>query len=381
MATVESFVSGKIIEAAEAPIPTRERNLYDEWASSLGIPVHRAFYVEDVRDLELGWWEERQCNGAIVDLVGQEGVVDVKVTEVPPGKTTAPSKMALDEGIYVVDGRGLTTVWAEGQPKKTVEWSKHSMFLIPRNHYYQLTNTQGDRPTRMVHFSYLSMAMPLVGDPDILFKSSSVDLDLLYSEGGFYSAAQALTRNDDGNSRRSYVWSGNFFPDLHSWDNLKDHSWRGGGKNVAFMFPKSPITAHMSVFPGGSYKKAHRHNAGATIVVPAGEGYSLLWLEKGGDMILTRWREGSLLVPPHRWWHQHFNVGSKEPARYMAFHPPKVLPGRGEIITNVELDQIEYTDESPAVRQLFQEELAKRGMKSIMPDKAYQDKDFEFTLM
>ena len=77
--------------------------------------------------------------------------------------------MAVDEVLYVVEGRGLTTVWAEGREKKTVEWSKHSMIMVPRNHYYQLTNTQGNLPARLVHFSYLRIVMPLVGDPDLFF--------------------------------------------------------------------------------------------------------------------------------------------------------------------------------------------------------------------
>ena len=136
-------VSSNVILADNAPVPPAKPTLYDQWAESLGIPVYRAFHIDDVRTLELGWWEERQCFGAVVQLVGQEGVTEVKVTEVPPGETTAPSRMAVDEVLYVVDGRGLTTVWAEGSPKKTVEWSKHSMFMVPRNHSYQLTNAQG----------------------------------------------------------------------------------------------------------------------------------------------------------------------------------------------------------------------------------------------
>jgi hypothetical protein len=42
-------------------------------------------------------------------------------------------------------------------------------------------------------------------------------------------------------------------------------------------------------------------------------------------------------------------------------------------------DQIEYPDEEPWIRQKFEEELAKRSLKSMMPDEAYRDKDFEWT--
>jgi hypothetical protein len=36
-------------------------------------------------------------------------------------------------------------------------------------------------------------------------------------------------------------------------------------------------------------------------------------------------------------------------------------------------------DEDPAVRQLFETELAKRGLTSLIPDEAYTRRDFEFT--
>ena len=84
---------------------------YDEWMESIGLPVHKGFYIEDVRTLELEWWEERQCKAAFIQLMGQEGVSSARVTEIPPGKTLPPIKFALDELVYVADGRGLTTVW------------------------------------------------------------------------------------------------------------------------------------------------------------------------------------------------------------------------------------------------------------------------------
>ena len=51
---------------------------YNRWVESQGIPVHEGYYVEDLRTLELGWWEERQCNGAFLTLAGQEGVSEAR---------------------------------------------------------------------------------------------------------------------------------------------------------------------------------------------------------------------------------------------------------------------------------------------------------------
>ena len=73
---------------------------YDEWMESQGIPIYRGYYIEDLRTLQLGWLDERQCNSAFIQLVGQEGVTSARVTEIPPGKTLPPLKCALDEIVY-----------------------------------------------------------------------------------------------------------------------------------------------------------------------------------------------------------------------------------------------------------------------------------------
>lgn len=41
-------------------------------------------------------------------------------------------------------------------------------------------------------------------------------------------------------------------------------------------------------------------------------------------------------------------------------------------------DQIEYPQEEPFIRQKFEAELAQRGLKSIMPEIAYQDPNYEW---
>ena len=63
---------------------------YEQWIETLGVPIHRGYYIEDLRTVELGDWRERQCAAAFVQLAGQEGVTGAYVTEIPPGKTLPP---------------------------------------------------------------------------------------------------------------------------------------------------------------------------------------------------------------------------------------------------------------------------------------------------
>jgi hypothetical protein len=63
---------------------------YDEWMEGQGIPIYRGYYIEDLRTLQLGWWEKRQCSSAFIQLVGQERVTSARVTEIPSANTAAP---------------------------------------------------------------------------------------------------------------------------------------------------------------------------------------------------------------------------------------------------------------------------------------------------
>jgi len=133
----------------------------------------------------------------------------------------------------------------------------------------------------------------------------------------------------------------------------------------------------MSVFPARTYKKGHRHGPGYLIVIPAGEGYSIMWPEDG-EKIIIPWHEASLFVPPNRWFHQHFNIGGA-PARYLAIHPPRGLSGISEKVEDRVRDQIEYTDEDPMIRKKFESTLAQKGLQSVMPDEAYRNRDYEWS--
>ena len=130
----------------------------------------------------------------------------------------------------------------------------------------------------------------------------------------------------------------------------------------------------MSVFPVGTYKMAHRHGPGTVIVIPDGDGYSILWQE-GQEKRVVPWHEGSLFVPPNQWFHQHFNVGAV-PARYLAISRPRPVFDTDE---SLDERQIPYPDEDPFIRQKFEDELAKRDVQSRMPEEAYRDRNYQWT--
>lgn len=351
---------------------------WDRWAESIGIPIHRGHHVTDLRTVELGWWEERRCMAAFVQLTGQEGICEGRITEIGAGATLPPMTIAVDELVYVLSGHGATTVWSGGGPKKVFEWGPRSLFVVPRFAERQFANLSGDASVRLLHYSYLPLAMCAVPEPEFFFRPFDRP-DVLYGTE-FYSKASksaATAPAGDRTFRLRAYWTGNFFPDMGAWDQVEANFGRGaGGTSVRINFPGSELTCHMSIFDPRTYKKAHRHGPGRVIVIPAGEGYSVMW-EEGHEKVVVPWHEGSVLVPPNRWFHQHFNAGAT-PARYLALHPPHFFGGYAERIEDRARDQIEYPDEDPFVRETFAEQLAKRGLTSLMPERAYRDRSWEW---
>jgi hypothetical protein len=107
-----------------------------------------------------------------------------------------------------------------------------------------------------------------------------------------------------------------------------------------------------------------------------GEGYSLMWPE-GEEPTPYKWQEGTMIVPPNMWFHQHFNTGTT-PGRYLAFKHEGVAIRNAQGVPKAWIsrrlggDQIDYADEQPVIRQMFTEALRKSGMTARM-EEAYRN--------
>src|SRR4051794_23115096 len=207
---------------------------YEQWINEQGIPIHRGYFIDDIRTVEVGWWEFRQCNAAFLVMAGQEDIQEARVTEIPPGATLPPWRIAVEEMCYVAEGNGLCSVWAkDGSDKRQVEFQKHSLFMIPPNYTYQLSNSRGNQAVRMLHVNYLPLGMLIMPIPDFFFKNEFVDPSLMESvDGNPFSEAKVAARADAGDRGVRNLWIGNFFPDMKAWDKLEEHRVRGAGGSV-----------------------------------------------------------------------------------------------------------------------------------------------------
>ena len=63
-----SHTNGTAASASSVPAH-RLKFTHDHWMASLGLPLYTGFYIEDLRELELGRWQERGCDSAFVQLM------------------------------------------------------------------------------------------------------------------------------------------------------------------------------------------------------------------------------------------------------------------------------------------------------------------------
>jgi len=107
-------------------------NPYLTWQREQGIPIHTGYFVEDLRTVPIGYWKERNANGAFINL-SNAVVNDAVVLEIPRGEKTTPRRQVFDESVMIVDGQGATSMWYKDGKKRTFEWQQGSVFAIPPN--------------------------------------------------------------------------------------------------------------------------------------------------------------------------------------------------------------------------------------------------------
>ncbi|MBI1872471.1 MAG: cupin domain-containing protein [Acidobacteria bacterium] len=337
---------------------------YEQWLAAEQIPVTHGFHVPDLNAVEVAPWPRKGALGARIALDGTAQTNDAYVCEIPPRGEVTPQRHLFEELIYVLRGRGATTVWNDG-PKQSFEWHEGSLFSVPLNIWHQHFNLQGDEPVRYIAVTNAPFVMNLFHDLDFVFNNGYVFQSRFRGEEDYFSGK--------ANFYPDRVLETNFVADVPSFP-LMDWQARGaGGKNVKFELANNTMAAHVSEFPVGTYKKAHRHGPGAHVIIIGGKGYSLLWPE-GQQRRRVDWQVGSMFVPPERWFHQHFNSGAT-PARYLALRwgsrkfklPSMWDEDKLEIDMRAGGDQIEYEDEDPQIRRLFEEECRRSGAELRMP--------------
>jgi oxalate decarboxylase/phosphoglucose isomerase-like protein (cupin superfamily) len=355
-----------VSEAIAKKFETEKETPYTRWIAAEGLDILDAMYVPNLHTVELKPWARRGGRGVYLNHDASRTSNDCYVCEIPPGKQLEPQRQLFEEMIYVLDGRGSTSVWNDAGQKVSFEWKAGAIFAIPLNASHQHFNGSGREPARFVSVTNGPVLINAFGDTDFVFNTQYDFKNRFAGESNYFA---------NGGEQKGLLLDTNFVADAINLPLISAKERGAGGGHIRFSMAKGSMNSHISQFPTGTYKKAHAHGPGAHVIIMSGEGFSLMWPE-GEQPRRYEWKEGTMIVPPNMWFHQHFNTGTA-PARYLAFKAEGVSIRNAQgvpkawISRRVGGDQIDYADESPLIRESFSAALAKAGLSPRM-DEAYQ---------
>jgi quercetin dioxygenase-like cupin family protein len=365
----------------------RPRLAYDRFLEEEGVPCFRGIGVRRVHDLPMVPWRRLGGRGSYIQLYGTEGLWGNYVAEIPGAGALNCERHLYEKIVFVVEGRGSTEVWQEGDTKRhSFEWQKGSLFAIPLNAWHRIVNA-GSSPALILCGTSAPNVMNLIDQPRFVFDCPFVFRDR------FSGAEDYFKPNDDIEPdpiRGLAMRRTNFIPDIVNAVLPLDNRRSPGYRRLEPAMAGNKFYLWIAEHQTGRYSKAHKHASAAVLICVKGRGYTYTWPETLGttpwanghaDRILHQDYEygGMVSAAPMAgdWFHQHFGV-SKDGLRICAWHGPNNQRARkpgvpGEMLKDfgaIDLDKggsaIAYAKEDPAIRAEFAAALERDGVKNRM---------------
>src|SRR5271167_355520 len=193
----------------------RPKTPYDLFMESDGIPIYRDIGVSKVQNLPLLPWPRMGGRGSYIQLHGTEGKWGCYVVEVPAAGALNIEKHLYEEIYLVVEGRGSTEVWLEGDNKRhAFEWQKGSLFSIPVNAMHRIVNASS-APALLLAGTTAPNLMNLVNDVGAIFNCPYQFRDRFSGADDFYKYKDDIEPDP---VRGLAMRRTNFIPDIVNCD-------------------------------------------------------------------------------------------------------------------------------------------------------------------
>jgi mannose-6-phosphate isomerase-like protein (cupin superfamily) len=151
---------------------TEKDTPYLRFVRGEGLDIIGAHYVPSLRTVELKPWARRGGNAVFINHEASRTSNDCYVLEIPPGKSLAPTRHLFEEMIFILDGRGSTTVWNDAGQRVTFEWRAGALFGIPMNCWHRHFNGSGQAGARYVAVTNAPPVINLYEDIDFVFNTT-----------------------------------------------------------------------------------------------------------------------------------------------------------------------------------------------------------------
>ncbi len=365
---------------------------YDRFMEEEGVPCYRGIGVRRVQDLPMAPWKRLGGKGTFIQLYGTEGLWGMYVIEVPAAGALNIERHVYEKQVLVVEGRGSTEVWNEGQDKKqTFEWQRGSLFSIPLNAYHRFVNAT-NAPALLLCGTGAPNIINLVDNRKFVFDCPFNFTERYSGEDDYFLQKDDIEPDP---VRGLAMKRTNYIADMINCELPLDNRRSPGYRRIQPHMGEQRFHLWIGQHENGRYSKAHKHTSSAILICVKGKGYTYTWPEFLGQ---TPWADGlgdkvlrqdyepvglvSAAPMSGDWFHQHFGV-SKDPLRLTAWFGPNnhdaMRPGvPGEAMADVwamDVDKggkaIPYRLEDPFIRQEYEETLANEGVTSRMEEELY----------
>ena len=339
-------------------LPHRDRidlgpSPYEQFLQREAIPVIKGYFIEDLMALELKPWERMGALGCYLNL-GEQQETDAYICGIAPASATLPQRHLFETLVYIVTGRGATTVWHEENIKRTFEWSAGAIFAIPLNVSCQHFNVSKDEPVRLLAGTNMPHLMNLFHNEDFIFRNPFRFHDRFSNDADYFRHNKRLTVRS---------WETNLIQDVNAFP-LDDYPMKGKGVRIMrFGIAGTTYGCHIQEFPVGSRSTFHRHGPGAIVTVTQGTGFAMVWRE-GEERRRFEIRPGSIYSPGDLMYHGHFNTGHTTMRHFaMRGRSPKYSQDRYRTPLH---DMIPFEEEPPEIHKEYLEELAQNGITEVV---------------
>jgi quercetin dioxygenase-like cupin family protein len=193
------------------------------------------------------------------------------VVEVPGAGALNVERHLYEKIVFVVEGRGSTEVWQEGQKKRHVfEWSKGSLFTIPLNALHRIVNASST-PALLLCGTSAPNVLNLIDNPEFVFNCPHAFADRFSGADDFFKP------NDDIEPdpvRGLAMARTNFIPDIINSELPLDNRRSPGYRRMEPMMAGNRFYQFIGQYESGRYSKAHKHHSTAVLICLKGRGYS-----------------------------------------------------------------------------------------------------------
>ncbi len=222
---------------------------FDEWVKREGLDLIRGHKVEDVYTQLLKPWARTGGNAVQIQLQGTGELNAAYICEIAPKNQLLPQKHMYEEMVFILTGRGSTTVWYDEKHKNSFEWQAGSLFAIPLNSHYQHFNGSGSEPVRYLAVTTAPIMMNLIRNEDFIFNNDAVFPERYQGQDNYFSGkikTELFTLWD----MPLNVNFSNFYADVY---NVNVQEWNRGVNTRGYNFELANGVqgAHLLEIPGG----------------------------------------------------------------------------------------------------------------------------------